>query len=74
MVYIVYSVMMTIGKTIYLTVKEAAAILGISIPTVRLWTDKGILKTKRHPVNHYRLYKKDDVIELLKNIEKGERI
>ena len=69
MVYTVYRVMMTIGKTTYLTVKEVAAKLGISIPTVRLWTDKGILKVKRHAVNKYRLYREVDVKKLLIKIQ-----
>ena len=63
-----------IGKAEYITVSEAGEILGVSPATVRLWTEKGVLKTKRHPVNRYRLYKKEEVTKLLRKIEKGEKL
>ena len=61
---------MKIGDEDYLTVKEVAEILGVSVPTVRVWTEKGLLKAKRHLVSRYRLYKESDVQALLKKIEK----
>lgn len=63
-----------IGKMEYITVSEAGKILGVSPATVRLWTAKGVLKTKRHPVNRYRLYKKEDVVKVLKKIERGAKL
>jgi len=69
MVYNVSKVMHKIGKAEYITVSEVGGILGVSPATVRLWTAKNVLKTKRHPVNRYRLYKKQDVVRLLKKIE-----
>ncbi len=73
-VYNVSKVMHKIGKAEYITVSEVGGILGVSPATVRLWTVKSVLKTKRHPVNRYRLYKKEDVTKLLKKIEKGEQL
>jgi len=45
----------------YLTIKEAAKILGITPLTLRNWDKSGRLKAFRHPVNRYRLYKKGDL-------------
>ena len=41
----------------YLTVKDAAAFLGVTPITLRRWDRKGKLKSTRHPINRYRLYK-----------------
>ncbi len=49
----------------YLTVKEAAAFLGVSPSTLRNWDRQGKLKAKRHPINGYRLYEKQDLQRLL---------
>lgn len=62
---------MNIGDKKYLTVKDAAEILGVSIPTIRVWTGKGILKVKRHAISQYRLYEEGEVQKLLKKIEKA---
>ena len=53
----------------YMTVKEAAEFLGISNETLRRWDRKGKLKAYRHPLNRYRLYKKQDLENLLKQIK-----
>lgn len=45
----------------YLTIKEAAKILGITPLTLRNWDKNGRLKAFRHPVNRYRLYKKSEL-------------
>lgn len=52
-----------------MTVKEAAEFLGISNETLRRWDKKGKLKAYRHPVNRYRLYKKQDLENLLKQVK-----
>ena len=54
----------------YLTVKEASEFLGVSIMTLHRWDAKGKLKARRHPINHYRLYKKTDLEKILKQISK----
>ena len=53
----------------YLTVKEVARLLGITPLTVRDWDKKGQLIAYRNPVNNYRLYKIEDVEELMRKIE-----
>ena len=53
----------------YLSVKEAAEFLGVSKDTVRRWDRKGKLKAYRHPMNRYRLYKKEDLQKILDSIK-----
>lgn len=45
----------------FVTVKEAAAILGVSTATLRSWDSKGKLTARRHPVNKYRMYEINDI-------------
>jgi len=52
-----------------ITVKEAAAFLGINPETLRRWDNAGKLKTHRHPMNNYRLYRLSDLKRLKKRIE-----
>lgn len=54
----------------YITVKEAAELLGVSIMTLHRWDAKGKLKSYRHPINNYRLYKTADLKKLLMRISK----
>lgn len=49
----------------YLTVAEAAVLLGVSKDTLRRWDKAGKLKARRHPVTGYRLYLKVELEELL---------
>lgn len=44
----------------FISLKDAAAIIGVHPSTVRLWTDKGILPAHRTPGGHRR-YKRVDV-------------
>lgn len=43
----------------YLTISQAAALLGVSGNTLRNWEETGKLSVRRHPINGYRLYDKD---------------
>jgi len=52
----------------YMTVKEAANYLGVSADTLRRWDRSGKVKAIRHPVNRYRLYLRDELAEVLKNL------
>ena len=52
----------------YLTVSEAAARLGVSPSTLRNWDRSGKLKPIRHPVNGYRLYRRQDLDLLLQGM------
>ena len=51
-------------------IKEAAKFLKVTGQTLRNWDKQGKLKPHRHPMNNYRLYKKSDLLNLLKRIEK----
>lgn len=53
----------------YVTIKEAAELLGVDKTTLRRWDKAGKLKPYRHPLNRYRLYKKAELNALLKGIE-----
>lgn len=53
----------------YLTVKEAAAYLGVSPNTVRNWGRDGQIAEHRHPVNNYRLYRQSELEKLLRKTE-----
>lgn len=52
------------NEEVLLTVKQAAAMLGVSIVTLRRWDDTGKFPAKRHPINGYRLYRERDVRRL----------
>lgn len=51
-------------EEVLLTVKQAAAMLGVSIVTLRRWDDTGKFPARRHPINGYRLYREHDVRRL----------
>ena len=55
----------------YLTVNDVARLLGISPLTVRNWDAKGKLVAYRNPVNNYRMYKTEDVENILKQIDRS---
>lgn len=51
-----------------LTIKAAAQVLGVSEQTLRRWDKAGKLRAKRHPMNGYRLYPRDVVLDLRRRI------
>jgi excisionase family DNA binding protein len=51
----------------YLTVKQAAAILGVCASTLRNWDRSGKLKPHRHPMNGYRLYRAAELEVVLRS-------
>ncbi len=53
----------------YLRVREAAEMLGVAPNTVRAWGASGKIPEYRNPVNNYRLYRQDDLQQLLKHLE-----
>ncbi len=57
----------------YYTIKQAASLLGVSALTLRNWDKNGKLIAYRHPMNNYRVYKKDDLDGVLKSIETSPR-
>jgi len=56
----------------FLTVKEVSRLLGVTPLTIRNWDQRGKLSAYRNPVNNYRLYKIEDVENLLKRIEQSQ--
>lgn len=56
-----------------MTIAAAANLLGVSLPTMRRWDDLGKFPARRHPINGYRMYAHDEVMELRKKIVEGER-
>lgn len=53
----------------FVTIKEAAELLHVSANTLRNWHRDGKIPVYRNPVNNYRLFKKADLEELLRQIE-----
>ena len=58
-------------KKEYFSINEAAKIIGVSALTLRNWDKSGKFRAGRHPVNNYRIYKKEKVEELLKQVATG---
>ena len=57
----------------YMTIKDAAAYLGVTPNTLRNWGASGKLTERRHPINNYRLYKKVELDRLIRRIESPSR-
>ena len=54
---------------LYITIKQASKILGVSPLTLRNWDNNGKLKAHRHPMNNYRVYKIEDLESVIQEIE-----
>ena len=54
----------------YITIKEAAEILGVNPMTLRRWDKKGKFKVARHRFNNYRIYDPQRLENLRRNLEK----
>ncbi len=52
----------------FLTIKAAADVLGVTEQTLRRWDKAGKLRAKRHPMNGYRLYRRDVIVKLRREI------
>ena len=52
----------------YLTIKQAAKIIGVSELTLRNWDSKGKFEAGRHPINNYRVYTLDQIDGLMKKM------
>ena len=52
----------------YMRVAEAANYLGVSPNTLRNWVNAGKIDFIRHPVNDYRLFRREDLDALLKKV------
>jgi MerR family copper efflux transcriptional regulator len=56
---------------LYITIRQASKILGVSPLTLRNWDKNGKLKAHRHPMNNYRVYKIEDLETVIREIEVG---
>lgn len=52
----------------FITVTHAAELLGVSALTLRRWDRNGKLVSRRHPLNRYRLYDRQELSRLLRKI------
>jgi MerR family copper efflux transcriptional regulator len=57
----------------YLRISEAADYLGVSPNTLRNWESAGKIVAHRHPVNDYRLFRREDLDAMLKKVERPPR-
>ena len=57
----------------FLRISEAAEYLGVSPNTLRNWVNAGKVAAIRHPVNDYRLFQREDLDALLKQVEKASK-
>jgi len=53
----------------YLTIKEASEFLGVTTLTLRNWDKSGKLIASRNPINNYRMYRIEDIEDLVSDIE-----
>ena len=52
----------------FLPISQAANLLGVSPNTLRNWSNSGKIASFRHPVNGYRLYRREDLILIRKRL------
>jgi len=52
----------------FIQIKEASQLLGVSKLTLRNWDKSGKLTSYRHPINNYRIYKREDIMNIVNNI------
>lgn len=55
----------------FVTIKQAARFLHVSANTLRNWHRDAKIPVYRNPVSGYRLFKKTDLEELLRQIEQS---
>lgn len=53
----------------YFMIHDAALFLGVTPNTLRNWEKDKKIIAYRNPLNRYRLYKKEDLEQLLNNIK-----
>ena len=56
----------------YLSIQEAAKILGLTPLTLRNWDKRGTLIAYRNPVNNYRVYRLDQIELFLRKLENSK--
>ncbi|MCC9658358.1 MerR family transcriptional regulator [Rhodopirellula halodulae] len=58
----------------YVKTAEAAEILGVAQNTLRKWAESGDIPMRRNPANGYRLFKKSDLEQFLKQLDQPTTI
>lgn len=53
----------------FLRISEAAEYLGVSPNTLCNWANAGKIAAHRHPINRYRLFKKEELDALLSELQ-----
>lgn len=53
----------------YLTISQAAKLLGVSSETLRRWDKSDKFKSIRHPINNYRVYQESQVLSLVEDFQ-----
>ena len=51
-----------------ISIKKAAEIIGVTPLTLRNWDRDGKLKALRHPMDNYRVYRRQDIEKLILSI------
>lgn len=59
---------MSFGRK-YLSIKQAAAVVGVTTLTLRNWDKGGKLQPYRNPINNYRYYRVDQIEAFLRQME-----
>ena len=57
----------------FVKIKDAAKMLGVTPLTLRNWDKSGKLSALRHPISNYRVYRIEDLEQIITQIESGER-
>lgn len=52
----------------FIQIKEASELLGVTKLTLRNWDKAKKLNSYRHPINNYRIYKKEDIDDFIKSM------
>ena len=55
----------------YMRIKDAAQFLGVTENTLRNWEKEKKISVYRNPLNRYRLYRQEDLEQLLGTIQKS---
>lgn len=59
---------MSFGRK-YLSIKQAASVIGVTPLTLRNWDKDGKLSPYRNPINNYRYYRVDQIETFLRAME-----
>jgi len=66
--------MFLMDKEKYYSISEAADSLGISTQTLRRWDNSGKFRSKRHPINNYRVYTESQLNSFIMDIGAEETL